>query len=71
MNGFIEDYLNDPTTAIASAIKRSNDLSWTGEVDENQIYEALSSGQFRLYESIVFSPDPEDFLARNPIRPVA
>lgn len=71
MNGFIEDYLNDPTTAIASAIRCSNDLSWADEVDENQVYEALASGQFHLYESIIFSPDTEDFLARNPVRPVA
>ena len=53
MNSFIEDYLNDPTSAVASAVNRSNDLSWAAEIDEEQVYDALASGQFRLYEAIV------------------
>ena len=53
MNSFIEDYLDDPTSAIASAVNRSNDLSWTNEVDENQVYDALASGQFRLYVTMI------------------
>lgn len=56
MNSFIEDYLSDPASAVASAVKRSNDLSWANEIDDSIVYDALSSGQFRLYETIVSTP---------------
>ena len=34
MNSFIEDYLQSPTSAIASARERSKDLSWASDIDE-------------------------------------
>ena len=71
MNSFIEDYLQSPTSAIASARERSKDLSWASDIDEEMIYETLSSGQFRLYEAIIFSTYADDLLKRDSIRPVA
>lgn len=71
MNSFIEDYLQSPTSAIASARERSKDLSWASDIDEEMIYETLSSGQFRLYEAIIFSTYADDLLKRDSLRPVA
>ena len=71
MNSFIEDYLQSPTSAIASARERSKDLSWASDIDEEMVYETLSSGQFRLYEAIIFSLPADDLLKRESIRPVA
>lgn len=71
MNSFIEDYLQSPTSAIASARERSKDLSWASDIDEEMVYETLSSGQFRLYEAIIFSTYADDLLKRDFIRPVA
>ena len=50
MKTFIEDYLLDPSQAIANA--RSIN-SWADSIDDNIIYEQLASGEFRLYEEIV------------------
>jgi hypothetical protein len=52
MKTFIEDYLVDPSQAIANAAASvvSSDL-----VDENSIYEQLDSPEFKLYEAIIFS----------------
>ncbi len=71
MNSFIEDYLNNPTTAIASAQERSQNLSWVSEIDDDMIYDALASGQFRLYEAMIFSTATDDLHSYNTIRPVA
>lgn len=71
MNSFIEDYLQSPSSAIASARERSKCLSWASDVDEEMIYDTLSSGQFRLYEAIIFSLPADDLLKRDSIRPVA
>ena len=50
MKTFIEDYLLDPSQAIANA--RSID-SWSDSIDDDMIYEQLASGEFKLYEEIV------------------
>lgn len=50
MKTFIENYLLDPSQAIANA--RGID-SWADSIDDNMIYEQLASGEFRLYEEIV------------------
>ena len=71
MNSFIEDYLQSPASAIASARERSKDLSWASDIDEEMVYETLSSGQFRLYEAIIFSTSADDLLKRDFIRPAA
>lgn len=54
MNSFIEDYLSNPTSAVFSSQKRAQELSWISDVDDEMVYKALASGQFRLYEEIVF-----------------
>ena len=53
MTTFIEDYLENPSSAFASAFERSHNLSWASEIDEDMIYDELSSGQFRLYEAMI------------------
>lgn len=58
MSTFIEDYLSNPSLAIAEAENRP--MSWADEVDEDLIYSQISSPQFRLYEAVIMAPSAED-----------
>lgn len=58
MSTFIEDYLSNPSLAIAEAKNRP--MSWADEVDEDLIYSQISSPQFRLYEAVIMAPSAED-----------
>lgn len=71
MSTFIEDYLNNPNAALAAALERSKSLAWTSEIDDEMVYDALASGQFRLYEAMIFSNDADGLHAKTPVRPVA
>ena len=71
MNAFIEDYLQSPASAIAAAQQLSQNLSWASDIDDNMVYETLASGEFRLYEEIIFSMSAEDLRKHEFIRPVA
>ena len=55
MKTFIEDYLQNPGQAIASAVVASESLGWSDNIDEDLIYAQIASGEFRLYEDIVVS----------------
>ena len=63
MKSFIEDYLQDPSKAIAEA-RMSTELSWYDNIDEDMIYAELSSPEFRLYEAIIFSQPSGEAAAR-------
>lgn len=52
MNTFIEDYLVDPSQAIATV---SASLNLMDNIDEDIIYDQLASPEFRLYEEIILS----------------
>ena len=71
MRNFIEDYLNSPTDAIASASEVSAILEWAGNIDEEHIYEQISSPEFRLYEEMIFCSCADDLHTAEPFRPVA
>ena len=58
MRNFIEDYLVNPSQAIAAAQKAS--LNWAENLDEEIIYSQLASPQFHLYEKVVLAPSSED-----------
>ena len=58
MSTFIEDYLSNPSLAIAEAKNRP--LSWADDVDEDFIYSQISTPQFRLYEAVILAPSTED-----------
>ena len=60
MKSFIEDYLDNPTTAIANAAE-SITGKWYYNVEEEQIYAQISTPQYRLYETIVLSPSNPEF----------
>ena len=64
MKSFIEDYLQDPSKAIAEA-RMSTELSWYDNIDEDMIYAELASPEFRLYEAIIFSQTSEEAAART------
>lgn len=55
MKSFIENYLLDPSQAIADARQMSQTDSWSENIDEDQIYSQIASGEFRLYEEMIFS----------------
>ena len=49
---FIEDYLQDPSAAIASAVAILSKISFA-QIEDEQIYSQISSPEFRLYEEMV------------------
>lgn len=65
MKTFIEDYLHNPTEAIAKAAQ-SMTGKWYDSIDEEQIYADIASPEFRLYENIVFAHSEDEIQ-----RPVA
>ena len=54
MRDFIEDYLIDPSGAISAAVSESSFEDFGKDFDEDSIYDQISSGEFRLYEEILF-----------------
>lgn len=60
MRNFIEDYLNDPSGAVSAAVNESSFVNFGKDFDEDLIYEQISSGEFRLYEEILFSGTTEN-----------
>ena len=69
MRSFIEDYLLDPTHAIANARESVPAESWSDNIDEDMIYAQISSPEFRLYEAMVFSQPDEELSARVRLYP--
>lgn len=59
MKTFIEDYLQDPATAIAMA-KETVSGNWYDCIDEELIYSQIASPEFRLYQEMVLCPSEED-----------
>ena len=56
MSTFIEDYIDNPTLAIASLRMESvSGNDWCDQIDEDLIYSQLASGEFHLYQEIVLS----------------
>jgi hypothetical protein len=55
MANFIEDYLHNPALAISSAQTVLESTDRFDAIDEDDIYTQISSGEFRLYEEIIFS----------------
>lgn len=53
MRSFIEDYLQDPTQAIANARESLAAPSWYDSIDEDMIYAQIASPEFRLYEEMI------------------
>jgi len=60
MGTFIEDYLHNPSLAILAAKNSVDESDRFDNIDEDDIYAQLSSGEFRLYEEIIFSTSAED-----------
>lgn len=53
MKAFVEDYLQDPVMAVASAVKEAGSLLWADSIDEELVYKQISTPQFRLYEELL------------------
>ena len=59
MRNFIEDYLQNPSLAVASA--QNTPMDWTEDVDDDMIYSQISSPEVHLYEEIILSASSEDY----------
>ena len=53
MYNFIDDYLYNPSKAVAAAAESSRNQNWYDSIDEEDIYKDLASAEFRLYEAII------------------
>ena len=60
MGTFIEEYLQDPSRAISSALEQLNGTNRFEQIDDDSIYDQLASGEFKLYEEIIFSQLSEE-----------
>ena len=59
MKRFIEDYLQNPSEAVAKAAETLKGR-FQDTFDDDIIYQQISSPEFRLYEQIIFAPSSED-----------
>ena len=55
MCNFIEDYLKDPSQAVAAARMGADERFCGMNCPNDEIYSQLSSPEFRLYEQITLS----------------
>ena len=53
MKSFIEEYLQNPSQAIANAQKSSSSSTWADNIDDETIYSQIASPEFALYQAIV------------------
>lgn len=60
MGTFIEEYLQDPSMAISSALEQLAKTNRFEQVDDDSIYNELATGEFRLYEEIILSQLSEE-----------
>ena len=60
MGTFIEEYLQDPSRAISSALEQLTKTNKFDQVDDESIYQELATGEFRLYEEIILSTLSEE-----------
>jgi hypothetical protein len=67
MCNFIEDYLENPSSAISDAIRKASSKFSSVSFDEESIYNQISSPEFRLYEEMIFLASSEKQLA-EPVR---
>ena len=65
MNSFIADYLQDPSLAVAAAQASCRQTMWLDNIDEDEIYRQLASGEFRLYEEMILSSMEETLRSGN------
>lgn len=59
MKTFIEEYLQNPAQAIENARQTISD-SWYDNIDEDMIYAQIASPEFRLYEAMVLTKNPQN-----------
>lgn len=71
MRNFIEDYLNNPSQAVASAADSLTHMDRFDNMDEDMIYRQIASPEFRLYEEIIFCMAADDLHLADSLRPVA
>ena len=60
MCSFIEEYLANPSQAVASAAQKVSVIDRFDAIDDEMIYKELASPQFRLYEEIIACSENEN-----------
>ena len=71
MHNFIEEYLDNPSQAIASAVQKVSGTDRFDAIDDEMIYRELATGEFRLYQEIIFSTYADDLHRADYSRTVA
>ncbi|MBE6217587.1 MAG: hypothetical protein E7124_06035 [Bacteroidales bacterium] len=71
MHNFIEEYLDNPSQAIASAVQKVSGTDRFDAIDDEMIYRELATGEFRLYQEIIFSTSADDLHRADYSRTVA
>lgn len=71
MRSFIEEYLANPSQAVASAAQKVSGTDRFDAIDDEMIYKELATGEFRLYEEIIFSASADDLHRADFSRTVA
>ena len=71
MRNFIEDYLNNPSQAIAAAADIPTHMDRFQDIDEDDVYRQIATPEFHLYEEIIFCLSAEDLHIADSLRPVA
>ena len=69
MRNFINDYLQNPSQAVMSLESQADD--WSQHVDEDAVYAAIATPEFRLNAEMIFCDIAEDLRVAESIRPVA
>ena len=52
MKTFIEDYLQNPSQAIAEAQKLASAATWADNIDDEMVYAQIASPEFALYQEM-------------------
>lgn len=71
MHTFIEEYLDNPSQAIASAVRKVAGTNRFDAIDDEMIYSELATGEFSLYQEIIFSTIADDLHRADYSRTVA
>jgi hypothetical protein len=71
MRSFIQDYLQDPSQAVAALKNQNSFEDWSQCVDEDSIYAAISTPEFHLYQEIILCDSASDLRTSESARPVA
>lgn len=60
MSKFINDYPDNKTIVLAATKQRADQMHWSDAVDDEMVYRQIASGEFQLYQEIIFCTAVEE-----------